>query len=224
MANFLKQSIFSACLCLGIMPVSMMTPAIAAPVLSVQEASSDKDSSRILAMLAAKPLVRAEFVQEKTLASLNKPLLSSGTMLFSKQQGVLWRLQKPVMADLMVTPTKMLQKTARTQSEVSLARSPYGSAATLLLQLMSGNEVAVKQAFSVQSVQLKGTTWRIQLSPRQAQLQKMFSSIVAEGDQYIRHIVMTESGGGQTDIRFNSPTDQPSQLNAAEHALFQMAK
>lgn len=198
-------------------------PAAAAPAASTSVAEQGS-SSRILAVLAARPVVRSEFVQLKTLPSLSKPLQSSGTMLFSKQHGVLWHLQKPVPADLVVTSTKMLQKTARTQSALSLSRSPYGSAATLLLQLMSGNEVAVKQAFNVQSVQWQGDSWRIQLAPKQPQLQKMFSDIVAEGDQYVRHIVMTESAGGQTDIRFNSPTDQPVQLSTAEYALFQLAK
>lgn len=207
----------------GLLTAGYASPALAAPAVN-SSAAEQGSSSRILAVLAAKPVVRSEFVQLKTLPSLNKPLQSSGIMLFSKQAGVLWRLQKPVAADLVVTSTKMLQKTARTQSELSLARSPYGSAATLLLQLMSGNESAVKQAFSIQSVQWQGDSWRIQLTPKQPQLQKMFSNIVAEGDQYVRHIVMTESTGGQTDIRFNAPTDQLVQLSTAEYALFQLAK
>lgn len=210
-------------LLIGLLTAGYASPALAAPAVN-SSAAEQGSSSRILAVLAAKPVVRSEFVQLKTLPSLNKPLQSSGIMLFSKQAGVLWRLQKPVAADLVVTSTKMLQKTARTQSELSLARSPYGSAATLLLQLMSGNEAAVKQAFSIQSVQWQGDSWRIQLTPKQPQLQKMFSNIVAEGDQYVRHIVMTESTGGQTDIRFNAPTDQPVQLSTAEYALFQLAK
>ncbi len=207
----------------GLLTLASVAPAVAAPAANSSVAEQGS-SSRILAVLAAKPLVRSEFVQLKTLPSLSKPLQASGSMLFSKQQGVLWRLQKPVPADLVVTSSKMLQKTARTQSELSLARSPYGSAATLLLQLMSGNEAAVKQAFNVQNVQWQGDSWRIQLVPKQPQLQKMFSDIVAEGDQYVRHIVMTENAGGQTDIRFNSPTDQPVQLSTAEYALFQLAK
>lgn len=207
----------------GLFMAGYASAALAGPAANSSTAEQG-NSSRILALLAAKPVVRSEFVQLKTLPSLSKPLQSSGTMLFSRQSGVLWRLQKPVAADLVVTSTKMLQKTARTQSELSLARSPYGSAATLLLQLMSGNEAAVKQAFSVQSVQWQGDGWRIQLTPKQPQLQKMFGDIVAEGDQYVRHIVMTESAGGQTDIRFNTPTDQPVQLSTTEHALFQLAK
>ena len=205
----------------GLLTITGVSTAYAVPESSSQ---AEQGASRILGILAAKPVVRAEFVQLKTLPSLNKPLQSSGSMLFNKQFGVLWRLQKPVAADLVVTSSKMLQKTARTQSELNLSRSPYGSAATLLLQLMSGNETAVKQAFTVQTVQWQASNWRIQLVPKQPQLQKMFSGIVAEGDQYVRHIVMTESAGGQTDIRFNSPTDQPAQLDAAEHALFQLAK
>ena len=206
----------------GLLAAAYTSAAHAAP--GTVTSQNEQGASRILAVLAAKPVVRSEFVQLKTLPSLSKPLQSSGSMLFSKQHGVLWRLQKPVPADLVVTSTKMLQKTARTQSELNLARSPYGSAATLLLQLMSGNEAAVKQAFNVQSVQWQGDSWRIQLAPKQPQLQKMFSGIVAEGDQYVRHIVMAESAGGQTDIRFNTPADQPVQLSTAENALFQLAK
>lgn len=192
--------------------------------LSLSSVALADEASQILAQLATKPLVRASFVQEKTLPSLQRPLVSSGQMLFDRQYGVLWRLSKPVQADLVVTKTKMLQKTARTQSEISLARSPYGSGATLLLQLMSGNEAAVKQAFKVQKVSYQPQQWSIELTPNSTDLKKLFSTIQAEGDQYIRQITLTENLGGKTIIRFTQPTDQPKQLDNAESKLFQMAK
>ena len=52
--------------------------------------------SSALQQLAAKPVVRAQFQQSKTIANSSKPMLSKGSLLFVKNQGVLWQLSSPV--------------------------------------------------------------------------------------------------------------------------------
>ena len=54
-------------------------------------------------------MVRAQFQQKKKLAALNKTYVSNGTILFSKQYGVVWNIQQPVQASLIVTPQKMVR-------------------------------------------------------------------------------------------------------------------
>ena len=44
--------------------------------------------SSALQQLAAKPVVRAQFQQSKTIANSSKPMLSKGSLLFVKNQGV----------------------------------------------------------------------------------------------------------------------------------------
>src|SRR5690606_37318124 len=106
---------------------------------------------QIFGQLSETPTVRANFEQQKKLASMNKTFVSKGTVLFSKSQGVIWKIQTPVKADLIVTPRKLVQKTQRTHSQIEIDKSPYGSVATMFLQLMSGNEAAISKNFNIVS-------------------------------------------------------------------------
>ena len=83
---------------------SMMT--LLAPAVNAQ----NTELKQVFAQLGATPVVRAQFEQQKKLASLNKTYVSKGTVLFSKNQGVLWQIQSPVKADLVVTPRKLVQR------------------------------------------------------------------------------------------------------------------
>ena len=78
---------------------SVMT--LLAPAVNAQST----ELKQVFAQLGATPVVRAQFEQQKKLASLNKTYVSKGTVLFSKNQGVLWQIQSPVKADLSVVVT-----------------------------------------------------------------------------------------------------------------------
>ena len=107
---------------------SMMT--LLAPAVNAQ----NTELKQVFAQLGATPVVRAQFEQQKKLAALNKTYVSKGTVLFSKNQGVLWQIQSPVKADLVVTSRKLVQKTQRTSSQIEVDKTPYGSVATMFLQ------------------------------------------------------------------------------------------
>ena len=109
-------------------------------LLSTTTHAQNSDLKQIFTQLSASSVVRANFVQHKKLASLNKTYVSKGTVVFTKNSGVLWQIQSPVKADLIVTSKKVVQKTQRTYSQIEVDKTPYGSVATMFLQLMSGNE------------------------------------------------------------------------------------
>lgn len=178
----------------------------------------------IFTQLAAVPMVRAHFEQHKKLASLNKTFISQGTVLFHQKQGVLWQIRKPVQAELIVTQKKLVQKTQRTQSQIEVDQTPYGSVATMFLQLMSGNEAALAQNFNIVSAQYHPTQWKMVLTPKSALFKKLFVRVEAQGQRYVDRIVIDEKANNSTTIRFSQHTAQPQSLTAAESALFQLAK
>ena len=180
--------------------------------------------SSALQQLAAKPVVRAQFQQSKTIANSSKPMLSKGSLLFVKNQGVLWQLNSPVKADLVVTPRKMVQKTAHTQSVVNLKQTPYGPAATVLLQLMSGNEAALRAHFQVSQFQQNGSTWQASLLPKSANMKPLFSRIDITGGAYVNKIVLIDPAQRPTHIVFSGHSSGNTGLNSVENALFQLAQ
>ena len=197
---------------------SMMT--LLAPTVNAQ----NTELKQVFAQLGAMPVVRAQFEQQKKLASLNKTYVSKGTVLFSKNQGVLWQIQSPVKADLVVTPRKLVQKTQRTSSQIEVDKTPYGSVATMFLQLMSGNEAALAKNFNVVSANYSPTQWNVSLTPKSNLFKKLFVQVDAHGQRYVDRITILEQANNRTIIRFSQQTAQPQTLTAAENALFQLAK
>ena len=179
---------------------------------------------QIFKQLSTTPTVRANFQQQKKLASLNKTFVSNGTVLFSKQYGVLWQIQKPVQASLIVTPKKLVQKTQRTYSQIEIDKSPYGSVATMFLQLMSGNETALAKNFNIVSAHYSPTQWDVTLTPKSSLFKKLFDRVEAQGQRYVDRIVITEKANNSTVIQFSQHNPQPVQLTASEDALFKLAK
>ena len=179
---------------------------------------------QIFSQLGAVPVVRANFEQQKKLASLNKTYVSKGEVLFSKNQGVLWQIQSPVKADLVVTPRKLVQKTQRTSSQIEVDKTPYGSVATMFLQLMSGNEAALAKNFNVVSANYSPAQWNVVLTPKSSLFKKLFVRVDAQGQRYVNRIAIQEKANNSTVIRFSQQSAQPQTLMAAENALFQLAK
>ncbi|TCM63214.1 outer membrane lipoprotein carrier protein LolA [Acinetobacter calcoaceticus] len=180
--------------------------------------------AQIFQQLSATPVLRANFEQQKKLASLNKSFVSKGQILFAKQTGVLWKIQQPVQADLVVTAQKIVQKTQRTQSQVDLQNSAYASVANMFLQLMAGDQGALSKNFDVVSAHYSPTGWNVALVPKSALFKKLFVRVEAQGQRFVNRIVITEQANNLTTIQFSQHSVQPQTLTAAENALFQLAK
>ncbi|MBP7782913.1 MAG: outer membrane lipoprotein carrier protein LolA [Acinetobacter sp.] len=193
-------------------------------LLSTTTHAQNSDLKQIFTQLSASSVVRANFVQHKKLASLNKTYVSKGTVVFTTNSGVLWQIQSPVKADLIVTSKKVVQKTQRTYSQIEVDKTPYGSVATMFLQLMSGNETALAKNFNVVSANYSPTKWNVSLTPKSGLFKKLFVKVDGQGQRYVDQIVIQEQANNSTTIRFSQQTAQPQTLTAAENALFQLAK
>ena len=193
-------------------------------LLSTTTHAQNSDLKQIFTQLSASSVVRANFVQHKKLASLNKTYVSKGTVVFTTNSGVLWQIQSPVKADLIVTSKKVVQKTQRTYSQIEVDKTPYGSVATMFLQLMSGNETALAKNFNVVSANYSPTKWNVSLTPKSGLFKKLLVKVDGQGQRYVDQIVIQEQANNSTTIRFSQQTAQPQTLTAAENALFQLAK
>ena len=193
-------------------------------LLSTTTHAQNSDLKQIFTQLSASSVVRANFVQHKKLASLNKTYVSKGTVVFTTNSGVLWQIQSPVKADLIVTSKKVVQKTQRTYSQIEVDKTPYGSVATMFLQLMSGNETALAKNFNVVSANYSPTKWNVSLTPKSGLFKKLFVKVDGQGQRYVDQIVIQEQANNSTTIRFSQQTAQPQTLTATENALFQLAK
>ncbi|MEB3767081.1 outer membrane lipoprotein carrier protein LolA [Acinetobacter sp. MD2] len=197
---------------------------LAASAMQVSLAATIDQARDIFSQVSAAPIVHAQFEQRKQLSSLNKTYVSKGAVVFSKQRGVLWQMHSPVQADLVVTPQKVVQKTQRTFSQINVQQSPYGSVATLFLQLMAGDEKALASNFNIVRVNQNQQNWDVTLTPKSSLFKQLFKQVDVKGARFVNQIVIQEKDNNLTQINFSQQTSQSQNLTVQENALFQLAK
>lgn len=213
--------LFALLLCMLLSLTLWSNPAVAA---AQSQQQTQQQLGQIFAKLSATPLLRAQFQQQKTLASINKNFHSTGSILFSKQNGVLWQIQQPVQADLIVTQKKVVQKTQRTLSQVDVANTPYSSVANLFLQLMAGDQTALAKNFDVIQVSYAPNQWQLALKPKSKLFKNLFERVDVQGNQFVNQVVIQEKANNSTTIKFSQHSTQAQRLTDGENALFQLAK
>lgn len=180
-------------------------------------------AQQIFNELAKTTLMRANFQQKKQLPNTNKTFVSSGKVVFAKNQGVLWQISSPVKADLIMTAKNMVQKTANTQSRISLEQNQHASTATVFLGLMSGNSKTLNDNFSIKSAKYTAQSWQIALSPKSTTMKKLFNDVQIDGGKNINKIIIKDKSQGITTITFSGHQHSTGNLSDSENALFKLA-
>lgn len=187
-------------------------------------AQHTQTAQKIFNELAKTNVMRANFKQKKQLSGTGKTFVSSGHLVFAKHQGVLWQITSPVKADLIMTSKNMVQKTANTQSKVSLEQNQHASVATVFLGLMSGNSKTLNDNFNIKTAKHTAQSWQIALSPKSATMKKLFADVQIDGNKNINKIIIKDKTGATTTINFDGHQHSTSGLSDSENALFKLAK
>ena len=175
------------------------------------------EAAGVRARLAKPVLLRGEFVQEKQLHGFRNPLKSSGDFLLLRERGIAWNTRAPVASSTRLTRSKLLATMPDGSSRVLIdASSSPGMAAVnaLLMALVAGDLDALAARFTLKETLRGDAGWSLALQPRDATLKQAFSSIVLDGDRYVRGVEIVEPGGDRTRIRFAALRESPPATRA----------
>ena len=170
------------------------------------------EAAGVRARLAKPVLLRGEFVQEKQLHGFRNPLKSSGDFLLLRERGIAWNTRAPFASSTRLTRSKLLATMPDGSSRVLIdASSSPGMAAVnaLLMALVAGDLDALAARFTLKETLRGDAGWSLALQPRDATLKQAFSSIVLDGDRYVRGVQISEPGGDTTRIRFANLREAP---------------
>ena len=176
--------------------------------------------ARIGAQIEQHAVVRAEFVQTKTMAALKRPLVTTGRLTFSREHGVLWQIEQPYRMTYVLGEDRIVEigsdgvRRQRTLREVP----GLAQVGRVFRALLAANATALQDYFTV-AVNGETDRWQIQLVPRQAQMAQFLTGIELTGARFVERIVIGESGGDSTQIQLRTPQGA-STPNAAELQLF----
>ena len=170
------------------------------------------EAAGVRARLAKPVLLRGEFVQEKQLHGFRNPLKSSGDFLLLRERGIAWNTRAPFASSTRLTRSKLLATMPDGSSRVLIdASSSPGMAAVnaLLMALVAGDLDALAARFTLKETLRGDGGWSLALQPRDATLKQALSSIVLDGDRYVRSVEIVEPAGDRTRIVFSGLREAP---------------
>ncbi|MGR3907276.1 outer membrane lipoprotein carrier protein LolA [Burkholderia sp. SR8] len=205
-------AMLAACMALASGPVS------AAPALDAAAGhASAALVSDIAVRLARVGAIRANFRQTQTLSAMKQPLVSTGSMLFDRRSGVVWRIETPYKATYVITDGGVREVGADGRL-VGANGGGRGVAqvSRMMRDMLGGDLSALYAQFDVEA---SGTPerWRMVLRPNQPQLAQAVRVLEMSGGAYLGRLDMTFANGNVSALEFVRPTpvDAPAPAERA---------
>jgi outer membrane lipoprotein-sorting protein len=180
-------------------------------LFTVPNGYADEILTRISARVAKVTITKGEFLQEKRLKYLTKPLITKGSFIYQQNRGVLWKTLTPLVSTLLINDSQIL-----TEEGGQAIPPAFGGVFNILL---SGELLNLAENFDMTGTD-NGKSWQLKLVPKDELMKKIIAVIRVEGDQDIRVWELQETGGNLTRINFSQIT-HPDYLNKEQIADFE---
>jgi hypothetical protein len=146
----------------------------------------------------------AKFEEEKTVLLLQKPLRSSGHLIFLPHKGLYRKLATPFQQELLITRTVVQQRDHHGKVEtLALASLPPAQVMVEgLLTVFSGSWETIHAQFQVY-FSPDTHQWTLGLTPKHTVLSKMISCMILEGKKdHVLRLSVRETNGDTTRTQF----------------------
>lgn len=166
------------------------------------------EARRALETLGTPRTLKADFVQEKTLVGVERPIAAKGRLVYSAEEGVAWSLTDPI-RHVVALPAKGVHGASRATAE----------SAAIVGSLVAGNPDALARHFAI-NARRDDRGWDLSLRPSSEGLARIFSEITLRIEsKAVTEVLMRETRGDSVRIRILNPVvDLP--LTPAEIAAF----
>jgi len=145
-----------------------------------------------------------KFEGEKRVPILQRPLRSSGELIFLPHQGLYRKLINPFQQETLITLTAIRQRDERGNVE-TLDLSKLQPAKVLIdgfLAIFSGSWESIDERFQV-SLSLENHQWTLGLQPKDSIMAQIITCIILEGERnQVLRLWVRESGGDVTRDQF----------------------
>ncbi|MBZ5875923.1 LolA family protein [Chromohalobacter israelensis] len=173
-----------ACACLLLASVSLSAHAF--------------DRQDLQAQLERTTAIEGRFTQTRFLADVDTELQSRGRFAYVRDKKVVWQLETPVEDTLVLTPANAEDATPG-EGAGDAGREQV---AALLLRLLGGDWSALEERFT-QTLDGTRDAWRVQLTPRDAELAARIAEIRLAGGRHVERLVMETADGDRLRIELS---------------------
>jgi hypothetical protein len=175
----------------------------------------------IHALLTRGEVICADFVQEKQLKALKRPLLSRGRLVFVAGKGVLWQVREPFAARFLVKSDELIKwDDAGAPQRLSLGQAPvFRALSEVFLAVFTAELKGLEDTFEL-TTSVARSRWRLTLTPRDPGFAGIIAALQVSGSDFVEELVIREGRGDRTRIRFSGVNTTSCQPSAAEKGYF----
>jgi outer membrane lipoprotein-sorting protein len=159
---------------------------------------------QVASRLAQKKGVRAQFTQTQTLSAMKQPLVSTGTLVFFRERGVIWRVDTPYKATYAITDAGVSEVDAngkRVNTKSAQGVRGVAQVSKMMRAMLGGDLSALYSQFDVEA---QGTPlqWKLELKPNQPQLAQSIKGLQMTGGEFLQTLRITLANGDVTQLAF----------------------
>ena len=200
--------------------VSLQAPAQAATTQAQTQSANAALVSQIASRLAQTKGVRAQFTQTQTLSAMKEPLVSTGTLLFFRERGVIWRVDTPYKSTYVIGDAGVSEVDAngkRISTRGAQGVRGVAQVSKMMHAMLGGDLSALYSQFDVDA---QGTVsqWKLELKPNQPQLAQSIKGLQMTGGEFLQTLRIALANGDVTQIEF-AKSEAVSERAPAERTL-----
>lgn len=159
----------------------------------------------------------AKFIEEKSIALLQRPLQSSGRVIYDRSLGVARVVDTPHASTILLLPGRLVSIQNGRRSQIPVTESMSGLV-DAFRDLLRGDLQRLEATFEV-GAETQGDLWSVSLSPRSANARRAITLIRLMGrGLVIESLAVVEANGDRSTAHFADVRTDAS-LTDAERAL-----
>lgn len=167
-------------------------------------------------------IVRGDFTQKKYLAELDHPLISTGHFVAAQGRGLIWQVEHPVSARLLITPDQLVQRSNGHETlHIDADQQPgLRMVAAVLLAVFQANTQRLRQFFTVRKSHTPNGDWQLILEPKSRAVKSLIKQVTLTGAKRLERVEIAEPNGDRDRIDLQIDDHGPAKLTADEQAAF----
>ncbi|MEM5435186.1 outer membrane lipoprotein carrier protein LolA [Paraburkholderia diazotrophica] len=183
---------------------TLTTAHAAAPTQAQAQNANAALVSQIAARLAQAKGVRAQFTQTQTLSAMKQPLVSTGSLVFFRERGVIWRIDTPYKATYVIGDAGVSEVDAngkRINTKSAQGVRGVAQVSKMMRAMLGGDLSALYSQFDVDA-QGTPSQWKLELKPNQPQLAQSIKGLQMTGGEFLQTLRIALANGDVTQIEF----------------------
>lgn len=167
------------------------------------DARLEAELAQIATLLKPSIGVTADFIQERTIPVLSRPLLSEGHISIPLDGEVVWAQDAPYAVVLKFTAEGMTEISPDGREHVT-ENPMVSSMGQTFISLLSGDPATLSSHFIVNDAMADEVSWSMTLQPKDDLLRVAIQTIKISGRENIDAVTVFDTQGGNSHIAFSN--------------------